>query len=283
MDRYARSLMEFNSIILNNAKLPRILIEGDSWADIPIPNTSNLSWQLYLYLKRKVCMLNISKSGDLLNNIAELNHCENPEQNELISLVANSRLDFDILVFSAGGNDVLANSNDWYAMEYLIQAPAAVNANTTPNDYLTARFDELLEKMKEQYFELLSCVLEKNNKIKIVLHTYDFISPRNKAFEVFGLKKGPWVWPTVSQITQDQQLQRAICTAMLVKYRELVLSLSRINPARICVVDTQGTIPLPNAPWSDDIPFWNDEIHPTSMGFKMLVEDKIGPQVKALL
>jgi hypothetical protein len=283
MDRYARSLQEFNPIIFANPKLPRILIEGDSWADIPIPNTSNLSWQLYLYLKRAVCMLNISKSGDLLDNIVQLNHCDNPKQNELISLVANSRLDFDILVFSAGGNDVLANSDGSYAMEYLIQAPAVVNANTTPQDYLTARFYQLLEKMKDQYFDLLSCVLEKSSKIKIVLHTYDFISPRNKAFKVFGLKKGPWVWPTVSQITSDQQLQRAICTAMLDKYRELVLSLSRINPARIFVVDTQGTIPLPNTPWSDDIQFWNDEIHPTSMGFKMLVENKIGPQVKALL
>ena len=271
---YTRSVQEFRLAVSDDPRVPRVLIEGDSWTDHPL--VSNLSWSLHRYLKNSAHLLNISESGDLIYNMAH-----GKQFKKLQAYLQSKALNFDMLFLSGGGNDILANSNPNYRLSALLQA----SNSDEPADYIIEeKWEDSLGRIKSSYDKILSMIQSTNPTLLVVTHTYDYVYPRKNGADIIVIPDalGPWIWPAMQKkgIT-EQATQRSITKHLQNKFRAMLQELTYKYP-NFHVIDTLGTLPE-HADWGLNIPHWDDEIHPDSKGFNHLVEKKIGPYIKNLL
>lgn len=254
--------------------LPRILIEGDSWADHPL--VSNLGWSLHQYLKNQAHFLNISSSGDLIYDMAR-----GKQFRKLKAYLKSSVFNFDLLFLSGGGNDILVNENDKYKLSAFLQT----SSGNDPQSYIKEDvWNRSLGRVEQSYTRILEMASEVSPTLKIVTHSYDYIYPRNISGDIIVIPDvlGPWVWPVMRRkgIT-EQELQRKIIAYLLDQMKLMLDSLAG-KYSQLTIVDTLGTLPTYEN-WGVNVPHWEDEIHPDSKGFAKLVNDKIGPVIKNLM
>lgn len=271
---YTRTVQKFRLNVWDQPDLPRILIEGDSWADHPL--VSNLAWSLNLYLDKRVNMLNISESGDLIYNMAH-----GKQFNKLQSYLGSSVFDFDIMFLSGGGNDILVNDVQRFKLGKMISS----GSGTDPANYIDQTvWSELLKRVGDSYRKILSFVEQVNPNLKVVSHNYDYVYPRNKGADIIVIPNalGPWIYPVMCRKNiDDQNLQRQIIASMLDTFATMLKDLESEYDF-FHVVNTLGT--LPDFPkWGKKVHFWDDEIHPDSRGFGKLVKEKIGPYIESIL
>lgn len=271
---YTRDVRKFRLAVWNEPTLPRILIEGDSWADHPL--VSNLSWSLHLFLEGQAHILNISESGDLVYNMAR-----GKQFKKLKSYLKSKVLNFDLLFLSGGGNDILVNNNPDFKLGAIVISGSGDNPENYINESIWSRS---LKRIEESYRKLLDTTSELSPTLKVVTHSYDYIYPRDNGADIIVIPDalGPWVWPVMKRKgIESQQLQREITSLMLERFKNLMQSLVADYP-QLTLVDTQGTLPEYNA-WGVNIQDWDDEIHPDSKGFGKLVRARIGPVIKDLI
>ena len=255
---------------------PRILIEGDSWTDHPF--VANIAWVLHLYLGRRVHILNISCIGDLIANIGN----KDERQFKLLEDVLGRRAyDFDLLFLSGGGNDLLANSDVNLKLNKVLKE----GTGDDPENYMDLpKLEQILTSIKDAYTAILDMASDVNSDMPALAHNYDFIYPRNAGVDIIiDNIKGPWIYPEMCKkhIT-DQTIQKSITDYMLHAFNPVLNELKQAH-SNFDFVDTQNTLPKHSGPWTDDIRYWDDEIHPNSKGFNMLVEKRIGPAIEAIL
>ena len=177
------------------------------------------------------------------------------------------------LLLSGGGNDMisaahqsptnspdlrlLATQDEWTAApggeRYLSNA-----GWQTFVDHITAVFKELLAARDRG----------PNIGIPIVWHSYDISTPRNSPA---GLGFGPWLYPAVLAYGIPQADWGSVAEALLGRL-ETLLDHIAANTAdgSVHVVHAQGTLtpalPTDTGATAD----WQNEIHPTSSGYRML-------------
>ena len=269
---YARTLPAYTTHQWQNPKGYNILLEGDSWADIPV-FTSNLGWSLALALKDKINLCNISHSGDLMDELIQ-----GPQWRRLKKAIGNRNYKFDLLIISAGGNDILLKKVDGQTnIERLLKTANGDDPNAYINHTVC---NEIMQLLVDQYRIVLDYCQSANPELKVATHCYDFIYPRNKATLAVIVKvAGPWVWPAMNKkgITEPA-MQRKIMKVLLGEFRTRMLTLTQ-QYANFHLFDTQGVLPELSQ-WQDDIENWHDEIHPNSDGFRVLVEQCLKPQIE---
>lgn len=271
---YTRDRYKFRTNIWQEPRLPRILIEGDSWTDHPL--VANLAWALHLYLKNKVHILNISHSGDLITDMGTGHELAN-----LKDIVGTKVYGIDLLFLSGGGNDILVHDDPKFHLSLLIKSANSMQ----PADYINwPLFETLLGEIEKSYRAIISSVTEARSNIQILTHNYDWVYPRdNGADFIVRNISGPWVDPVMRlRKIQNQQLQRDIICLMLARFSQLLDQLQQEIP-NFSYVNTQGVLPQHLGSWGKDVAYWDDEIHPDSAGFALLVEKAIGPAVKNLI
>lgn len=271
---YTRDRYKFRTNIWQAPHLPRILIEGDSWADHPL--VTNLAWALHLYLKNKAHILNISRSGDLITDMGSGHELAN-----LADIAGTKDLGIDVLILSGGGNDILVHDKPDYKLINLLKSATSL----VPADYINwPVFNALLEEIRTAYATIIEAVTAARSNIQILTHNYDWVYPRdNGADFIVRNVSGPWIDPVMRDLNiHDQQLQRDIISQMLRHFSELLDQLQQ-QYANFHYVNTQGLLPQHQGPWGKDVAYWDDEIHPNSQGFNWLVEKAIGPALQKLL
>jgi len=271
---YTRDRYKFRTNIWQAPHLPRILIEGDSWADHPL--VTNLAWALHLYLKNKAHILNISHSGDLITDMANPHELAN-----LANIAGTKDLGIDVLLLSGGGNDILVHDKDDYKLSNLLKTATS----QVPEDYINREvFNRLLQEIKTAYDTIITAVTEARSNIQILTHNYDLVYPRdNGADFIVRNITGPWIAPVMRDLQiHDQQLQRDIIHQMLTEFSGLLDQLQKQH-LNFHYVNTQGLLPQHQGPWGKDVAYWDDEIHPNSQGFQWLVDKAIGPALQKLL
>ncbi len=259
---YARNMRQYRLNQFANPDAVNVLLEGDSWADIPL-FTSNLGWALHQAMGKQVNLVNISRSGDLIANIAS-----GAQFRRLKKYLKTRTWKFDILLLSGGGNDILVKQVNGQAnLSRMLQ-----RANTeNPRDYIKApMWKAILDEIAQAYITILDMVSRVNPNIRVVVHSYDYIYPRNKATSVLLCNiAGPWVAPQMADFhIRDQGLQRQIVAQLLLDFKDMLQRLATAY-TNLRVVDTQGTLPE-HQRWSQDVPMWNDEIHPDADGFNLI-------------
>ncbi len=231
-------------------KPKRVLAEGDSWLAYPqLLGVKNIVWHLANNYD-DVLLLSLAYSGD-----TAVNMLANREK----LLEALSKYEFDYLLFSGGGNDIVGKWDfDFMLKDYKkgMTAEECINKQ---------RFERRIEQIKLAYMDLLEYTFEyakSKNTIKVITHTYDKAIPNEK-----GVVSGSaWMWPyLVAKGITNASIQKEIAIYALGAFAEMVTMLAKepICKGRFIVVETRDTV-NPNE--------WENEIHPTTKGFKKVAE-----------
>lgn len=245
--QYQRSLTKALRIASKDGEAVRtVLTEGDSWFRYPIGK----SIPYYVNKHDRTEVLNLASPGD--EGKAMLGF---KQRERLIRVLKNGpmpRKKFDVLMFSAGGNDLLGGG----AFHYWLQP---YEAGMTPNDILDSQHLKHAFGMLDVIYEELFDLRDKHSKkTTIYTHAYDFAQANNKG--VCGL--GPWLYPSLKSKRIPKSLHNPIVEELLKRFRKRLVSLSRKGD-KIRFIETQGLL-KPNQ--------WPNEIHPNNSGFKRLAK-----------
>ena len=252
--------------------LPIVLAEGDSWLAFPLGRRGNIVDWLRNIGRGILVVEDEASSGDeavaMLSGDAKLRLLDKRLR----------RNDFDILLFSGGGNDIVGK----YDMPYFLRKREQADRSWR-DVFLQERFDRRLAQVRNAYLDLVELAMEfsVNKHLRLVTHTYDIAVPSPRGVEVlFGLyKSGPWMYPhLVEKEIHESEWQEAIARHMLTSFATMLHDVADHLPdyvaphlsdraaGRLTVVSTQGTLQ------PDREEDWRDEIHPSSDGFRRITE-----------
>ncbi|MBZ9611321.1 SGNH/GDSL hydrolase family protein [Rheinheimera maricola] len=271
----AHSRESFYMLVQRFPHRKQILVEGDSWVGHPLPRATNLCVQINNYFRGRCNIFSLGEIGHLATDMMS-----GYSLRFFQDVLKASQYNFDLIFFSAGGNDILANDQPGLALTELLVSSSDNNPSSCINRGV---WQLLLAGVLDAYKTLVSTVESLKPGCPIVTHTYDYIYPRNKGADIlFNNVLGPWVYPAMrSKGIADPLLQRNIIRLLLDEFADALAELSRLQTT-LKVVNTLGTLPqLQN--WNTSIANWDDEIHPNKDGFSSLVNKRIGPVIKQLL
>jgi hypothetical protein len=230
----------------------RILAEGDSWFEYPLPpgRGDGVIYQLEKLLGYPIA--NMAHHGLEVEQMLGLS-----TRQEIIRRLTDSRVNFDALLFSGGGNDIVG---DQFCI-WLRDSPPVV----PPGQMLdTNAVSAALAILEAEYRELIDIRNEYSQDTVIFVHGYDF--PKISGRGVCGA--GPWLKPSLDYTYKhlgvanpDPDDEFLVVKSVMQLFAAM---LNRIagdaNVKKFVVVPTQGTL-------SPDDSDWQNEIHPSSAGF----------------
>lgn len=224
----------------------KILAEGDSWLAYPqLLGVKNICWHLANGYD-DVLLLSLVYSGDTVGNMLT-------NREKLLETLFNH--EFDYLLFSGGGNDVVGKWDfDFFLKPY--------QPGMTWQDCLDdVRLNRRIAQIKNGFLDLIEYTFtyaKSKDTIKIVTHTYDKVIPSK--IGVLGMDS--WLWPYLeAKNIKDPQMQFEIANEVLGRYASEIATLVSDHRAkgRFIQVETRGCV-HPSE--------WENEIHPNSAGFK---------------
>lgn len=278
-----RSVNSLEVLELFRAERPdtiRILAEGDSWFAYPrqylvFGDPSNIVD--HLKKKDNLVITDISSNGDealqMITGDAKL---------DFLDRVSSGN--YDIILFSGGGNDI-AGEHDF---DFFLRTK---KEGMSWRDCIDeTRLTRRLGTIRNAYIDLIelvefACIKTSVKVPPIITHTYDLAVPSKKGasfvagiFKVDGGRS--WMLPYMEQAgITAQDDQRQIVRYILERFANILIELSADYPnSRFRVVDTRGTLREEE---------WLNEIHPSPDGFGKIasrIYDKgIMPTIQQLL
>jgi len=235
----------------------RILAEGDSWFEYPLPVThgDGVVYQLQKLLGYQIA--NMAHHGLEVEQMMGLSI-----RQEIIMRLSDQRIRFDALLFSGGGNDIVGDQFCiWLKDSPPVPAPAQMLDMNAVNSALAI--------LEAEYRELVDIRNQCSPQTVIFVHAYDFPPVTGKG--VCGA--GPWLKPSLDYAYQHLGVPNPdpndefVVVKTLMQMFGAMLDRIAADPAiqKFIVVPTQGTL-TPNA--SD----WQNEIHPSSTGFAKIAK-----------
>lgn len=244
----------------------RLLSQGDSWfaiGDLPPWSTANILESLRF--TRQVGMVQTAYSGSMLKDM--FNPARSPEYVELLSDRFGVR--WDALLVSGGGNDVIAALRDTAQPLIPAQGPRAPGAPVT--SYIDAHRAQALRDSLEaslgQLIQLRDAGI--NQAVPILLHTYDYATPRPAPAGAPPVTLGPWQMPVFQAagipVADWTLLSHALTDLVATHYLTLAASMPNVH-----VVDTRQTLVPAHAGTTAVDGDWENEIHPDAIGYVKL-------------
>ena len=119
----------------------------------------------------------------------------------------------------------------------------------------------------------------------IVIHTYDWVTPRNAPARFFGFPLlGPWLYTALKQENIPPARWNAISDYLVGRLRDTLKGLAQ-GPGRLPdfhVVTTQGTLVRADPGTTTESNDWLNEIHPDTDGYRK-IGNKLASRVRQLL
>lgn len=255
----------------------RILAEGDSWfawSRLNLVPSSNILEQLEF--DSTSIVVNYAFSGDTLRRIADF------FDNAGFFIEMRSQ-PYDVILLSGGGNDIIDALYDFRHDKPLLLQPAGEGDPQNPRSYIdwdkVGVLQSYLASNFRQLFDYRRTAPAANASTPIVLHTYDYPTPRNAPASFFSLPaRGPWLLPALQKVNAPEDLYIAITIFLYDAVAETLLSLN--DPANgVHVVDTRGTLAPAELRSEGRSGDWINEIHPTTGGYAELawkIADDLG-------
>lgn len=272
---------------------PRIMSEGDSWFSYPL--TANLVRRLNL-IETKCNWLRLEHSGDDMLDIIADQASGNAldegtitgkigyQEKRLIGLLSRATSRPDVLLLSAGGNDIIGEGRRAQGSDpgrpglrnFLVPHADFVRAGGKPEHAVNqAIFQGTLNKVDAAFRHIVALREEAGaSSTWIVCHTYCTPQPRN----VKGpLGIGPWMYPSFNEkgYRGSPNIMFEVMDWMLGEFRKRLRLLSK-DLKHFLVVDltTKTFVLQPADPKSPKAKngMWNDEIHPTDEGYERLAQ-----------
>lgn len=226
-----------------------MLLEGDSWFAYPMIVSTNIVNELKQLNGSAIVQLDASHSGDDARQML----C-GEQFAYLFRVMAEEKLAFDCILFSGGGNDIVAQN-----------LPVMLNAyqpGMTWEDCLNMpRFRRRLSELEAVYLDLADLRDDYQPAAWIFTHGYDYAIPTGEGFKVLGVTvAGKWIKARMDSKNIPENFQRKILDHMLAEFDNMLIRLEQTVP-RCVHVRTQGTLKD-----SD----WDNELHPTPEGFRKI-------------
>jgi hypothetical protein len=225
----------------------QIFAEGDSWFDYPVPFFGG-GIIPRLQNKLGVPILNLAKAGD------EVRFMLGVEERRIMARQLTDGCPaggpWDALLFSGGGNDIVANPMALWVRDFDPAVP--------PKDLIhQPRFKAALELVRAGYEDLISLRDALSPGTHLIFHAYDFAIPDGRGVCFMG----PWLKPTfdLRKFPTTSAARFEVVKAMLKEFAALMLSLER--PNSVTFINGQGTL-------APDPSSWHNELHPSRDGFR---------------
>ncbi|MFT4012242.1 MAG: caspase family protein [Paracoccus sp. (in: a-proteobacteria)] len=223
---------------------PRLAAEGDSWFQYPLRLFDVIDYAMDHY-----AVFDTSAAGDLLENMAR--------SREYIAALRRSEA--EILLLSAGGNDVCAGGK----LADFLETYDPDHPDLKPGDYLKRGYQAVMDNAIAAYERICRDVNREFPGVTIVVHGYDYVIPNG----------GRWLGgPMESRGIADRKLQRRIAAEMIDQFNRALRRMAR-DLGHVAYVDCRGAVADAD---------WFDELHPTSKGFAA-VSSRILTTVKQIL
>lgn len=243
----------------------RILAEGDSWFTIAGIPSSNLLYELRL--PQQGIVVNIAYPGDTLKDIADL--ADNRDLKKMLTERFGYR--WHAIVLSAGGNDLIGRAGQ------LLRNPG--DGSTDAADYVDgAALDQLIADVQQGYRDIVGLRdsdESDNNDVPVVVHGYDFPTPRNAPARFFAVGAlGPWLYKAFNDKQIGEAMQVAVSDYLVDALAEGIAALAS-GPAALPnfhFVETRNSLQraaLGATGLSGD---WLNEIHPSQTGYRKIAE-----------
>lgn len=114
---------------------------------------------------------------------------------------------------------------------------------------------------------------EKNRGIPLFCHTYDYLIPRDAPASV-RFHIGPWLYPAFKAFKIPAPLWKDVANVLISRLaallRETVDTINAKGDKRVHLIETLGTLDLPEPGSKGENGDWENEIHPTSRGYRKL-------------
>lgn len=226
-----------------------MLFEGDSWFAYPRFISTNLVTELHNILGTKAVHLDISANGDEAREML----C-GPAYERLYRCLAEERLQFDCILFSGGGNDIVSTNLPTLLHDYREGATWEDCLNMT-------RFNRRLLEIENAYRDLADLRDDYQPGAWIFTHSYDYATPTGKGVRILWIEAaGGWIKAIMDARKIPGVIQQQIVDQMLSRFDDMLIKLSQTLP-NWRHVRTQGTL--------NDTD-WANELHPTTAGFKKI-------------
>lgn len=235
----------------------RILAEGDSWFEypLPIPEGDGVIHQLQKLLGYSIA--NMAHHGLEAEQMLGLDL-----RQEIISRLTDPSVKFDALLFSGGGNDIAGDQFCIWLKDSppVAPPPQMINANA---------LSAALAMLEAEFRELVDLRDQCSPQTVIFVNEYDFPPITGKG--VCGT--GPWLKPSLDfvykrlGVANPDPNDEFLVVKTIMQQFNAMLNRVAADPAvkGFVVVPTQGTL-QPNA--SD----WQNEIHPSTAGFVKIAQ-----------
>ncbi len=243
-----------------------LLAEGDSWyawAHLNLDPSSNIPEQLEF--RDPTVIVNLAYSGDVISNISD------PLSNMALYFELQAKR-YHAILLSGGGNDLIDALNPANGQPPII-VPHGTHPPNVADSYVdAAALKALTDGVLAGYRRIIAMrnASDSNAGTPIVLHTYDYPTPRNAKATFMGQPAaGPWLLPAMEAAVVPLGLYRTVTEIVFKALAAALLSLHQPQN-RVHVVDTSGTLARAALGTTELSGDWINEIHPDAFGYSLL-------------
>lgn len=222
-----------------------IFAEGDSWFDYPFLN--DVIDCIRNAGRPTPEILSLAHYGDVTTNMLGVEN----RQRIVDMLTDCDNGDFDALLFSGGGNDLVGDQFCLWVKDYV----AGIDPS---NGVQRERLANILGVVESAYIDLFQIRDRLASECVVFVHAYDFAQPTGKGV----CSVGPWLKPSLDYRQWTGYAQAAaVVKEVLLEFHSLLLRLEQSH-RNVVYVRTQGTL---NANMD-----WGNELHPNEQGFQKI-------------
>lgn len=245
---------------------PMFLAEGDSWFNKFYPVGANLLDQLDL--PRGCRIIDHSWSGDKADDMF------GPTRIAAVAQYLDA-FSYKAILLSAGGNDLISQIGN-----LLTGGGNNAELDSVALEDAFGRVEMLLRTFA------YARAGTRNANTRIFIHAYDFVTPRNAPVRLNIA--GPWVYPRlVAAGVTDKATQLRLVTELLTRWLDRLTQLALPQSTKYIpgfhVLLSQGLLKPANANDTGRSGDWEDEIHPTNAGYRVIAERLYNPVMRAVL
>lgn len=286
MSRRIGGLPMFEKRIARRPKSKRVICFGDSWFQLPGLSSTKDDTDIHKGLSSKY--RNASKRSPLFlgQGVAGRNRASFSIGMRSMKRLIHE-LEIDFLLISHGGNDVIGQEFAVHLKcpdepQDIVNPPFPRPIPKVVREYLKlGTFDQSLQAVRADLEDAIVLRDHVRPECKIVLHNYSQITPADRPwrFRPFPIGRGPWVSNYLKDVgLEDPDKQRKVSNWMLQQFslrlKELVHDYRVKN---VFLVDSESIL----GDISRSTELWVDEIHPSPVGVRLLVEKGWSPLLEA--
>lgn len=257
----------------------RVLAEGDSWFHIGgITKAERNLIDAVNFKHKHTLLLNMAKSGDTMANMSQrLNN------QFLYQLMKDHKWDFILL--SAGGNDLIDALIEKGNYEFNSETLSIIKSNSDGSsfkDFINYGDLDLFRKSILNNFKEFQAIKDAtiNKSTPVIIHTYDFPTPRNAPATVFYVNTGPWLYKALTYKRVDKRFWVEIADEIFTALADTIISLDGKN--NFNVAKTAGSLERAWPETEGNDHDWLNEIHPNSKGITKIAS-KINKKIESLM